>query len=68
MAQTLLLRNRGFRLLWVARTFSLAGTQAARVALTVLIYRLGGGAAGVSMLLLAFTRPPAARPAGGRYR
>lgn len=65
MAQSLLLRNRGFRLLWVARTLSLAGSQAARVALTVLVYRLGGGAAGISILLLAFTAPRLLGPLAG---
>jgi predicted MFS family arabinose efflux permease len=65
MAQSLLRRNRGFRLLWVARTLSLAGSQVARVALTVLVYRLGGGAAGVSVLLLAFTVPRLLGPLAG---
>jgi MFS family permease len=60
-----MLRDRGFRLLWVARTFSLGGNQVAWVALTVLVYRLGGGAAGVSILLLAFTVPRLLGPLAG---
>ena len=62
---SLLVRNRGFRLLWAARTTSVAGSQLARVALIVLVYRLGGGAAGVSVLLLAFTLPRLLGPLAG---
>jgi predicted MFS family arabinose efflux permease len=61
----LLARSRGFRLFWGGRTVSLAGTQIARVALTVLVYRLGGGAAGISILLLAFTLPRLLGPLAG---
>jgi MFS family permease len=64
-SQGLLARSRGFRLLWAGRTVSLAGTQIARVALTVLVYRLGGGAAGISVLLLAFTLPRLLGPLAG---
>jgi MFS family permease len=62
---SLLVRNRGFRLLWAARTTSMAGNQLARVALTVLVYRLGGGAAGVSLLLLALALPRLLGPLAG---
>ncbi|MDX6393943.1 MAG: hypothetical protein QOJ73_5006 [Streptosporangiaceae bacterium] len=65
MSQSLLARSRGFRLFWGGRTVSLAGTQIARVALTVLVYRLGGGAAGISILLLAFTLPRLLGPLAG---
>jgi predicted MFS family arabinose efflux permease len=65
MSQGLLVRSRSFRLYWSARTASIAGNQIARVALTVLVYRLGGGAAGVSILLLAFTLPRLLGPLAG---
>jgi MFS family permease len=65
VSQSLLARSRGFRLFWGGRTVSLAGTQIARVALTVLVYRLGGGAAGISILLLAFTLPRLLGPLAG---
>jgi MFS family permease len=65
VSQGLLARSRGFRLFWGGRTVSLAGTQIARVALTVLVYRLGGGAAGISVLLLAFTLPRLLGPLAG---
>jgi MFS family permease len=65
VSQGLLARSRGFRLFWGGRTISLAGTQIARVALTVLVYRLGGGAAGISVLLLAFTVPRLLGPLAG---
>jgi predicted MFS family arabinose efflux permease len=61
----LLVRSRSFRLYWSARTASIAGNQIARVALTVLVYRLGGGAAGISVLLLAFTLPRLLGPLAG---
>jgi MFS family permease len=61
----LLLGNRSFLLFWAARTASLAGSQLARVALTVFVYSLGGGAAGVSVLLLAFTLPRLLGPFAG---
>lgn len=41
--QKLLTGNRGFLLYWSGRTTSIAGNQLARVALTVLVYELGGG-------------------------
>jgi MFS family permease len=65
VSQGLLARSRGFRLFWSGRTVSFAGTQIARVALTVLVYRLGGGAAGISVLLLAFTVPRLLGPLAG---
>jgi MFS family permease len=65
VSQGLLARSRGFRLFWGGRTVSLAGTQLARVALTVQVYRLGGGAAGISVLLLAFTLPRLLGPLAG---
>jgi MFS family permease len=65
VSQSLLARNRGFRLYWEARTASIAGSQIARVALTVLVYRLGGGPAGISILLLAFTAPHLLGPLAG---
>lgn len=65
MSQSLLAHNRSFRLFWLARTVSIAGNQIARVALTVLVYHLGGGAAGISVLLLAFTVPRLLGPLAG---
>jgi MFS family permease len=61
----LLTGNRGFLLYWSGRTTSIAGNQLARVALTVLVYELGGGAAGVSVLLLAFIVPRLIGPLAG---
>jgi MFS family permease len=55
----------GFRLYLAARTVSIAGSQLALVALTVLVVQLGGGAAGVSVLLLAFTVPRLLGPLAG---
>jgi MFS family permease len=63
--QKLLTGNRGFLLYWSGRTTSIAGNQLARVALTVLVYELGGGAAGVSVLLLAFVVPRLVGPLAG---
>lgn len=57
--------NRDFRLYWTARTVSIAGSQLARVVLTVFVYQLGGGAAGISVLLLAFTLPRLLGPLAG---
>jgi MFS family permease len=65
VSESLLARNRSFRLYWGARTTSIAGNQIARVALTVLVYRLGGGPAGISILLLAFTLPRLLGPLAG---
>jgi MFS family permease len=64
-ARGLLAANASFRLYWIARTVSIAGSQLARVALTVFVYQLGGGAAGVSTLLLAFTLPRLLGPLAG---
>jgi MFS family permease len=61
----LLRKNRDFRLLWIARTVSISGTQLARVALVAFVYQLGGGAAGVSVLLLAMTVPRLFGPLAG---
>jgi MFS family permease len=61
----LLRDNRDFRRFWIARTVSLAGTQLARVALTAFVYQLGGGAAGISVLLLAMTLPRLLGPLAG---
>jgi MFS family permease len=62
---SLLRTSRNFRLYWIARTVSIAGSQLARVALTVFVYQLGGGAAGVSVLLLAMTLPRLFGPLAG---
>jgi MFS family permease len=64
-ARGLLAANASFRRYWIARTVSIAGSQLARVALTVFVYQLGGGAAGVSTLLLAFTLPRLVGPLAG---
>jgi len=64
-ARGLLATNASFRRYWIARTVSIAGSQLARVALTVFVYQLGGGAAGVSTLLLAFTLPRLLGPLAG---
>jgi MFS family permease len=61
----LLRSSRNFRLYWIARTVSIAGSQLARVALTAFVYQLGGGAAGVSVLLLAMTLPRLFGPLAG---
>lgn len=61
----LLRDNRNFRRFWIARTVSLAGTQLARVVLTAFVYQLGGGAAGISVLLLAMTLPRLLGPLAG---
>ena len=61
----LLRASRGFRLYWIARTVSIAGSQLARVALTAFVYQLGGGATGVSVLLLAMTVPRLFGPLAG---
>jgi MFS family permease len=63
--RNLLTTNRGFLLYWSGRTTSIAGNQLARVALTVLVYELRGGAAGVSVLLLAFIIPRLIGPLAG---
>lgn len=64
-ARGLLAANTNFRRYWIARTVSIAGNQLALVALTVFVYQLGGGAAGVSTLLLAFTLPRLLGPLAG---
>lgn len=64
-ARGLLTANASFRRYWIARTVSIAGSQLARVALTVFVYQLGAGAAGVSTLLLAFTLPRLLGPLAG---
>lgn len=61
----LLRASRNFRLYWIARTVSIAGSQLARVALTAFVYQLGGGATGVSVLLLAMTLPRLFGPLAG---
>ncbi len=60
-----LIGNRSFTLYWTARTVSIAGSQIARVALTVLVYQLGAGPVGVSVLLLALTVPRLLGPLAG---
>jgi MFS family permease len=60
-----LIGNRSFTLYWSARTVSIAGNQIARIALTVLVYQLGGGPVGVSVLLLALTVPRLLGPLAG---
>ena len=57
--------SRSFALYWSARTVSIAGNQIARVALTVLVYQLGAGPEGVSVLLLALTVPRLLGPLAG---
>lgn len=57
--------SRSFALYWSARTISISGNQIARVALTVLVYQLGAGPAGVSVLLLALTVPRLLGPLAG---
>jgi MFS family permease len=57
--------NRSFTLYWSARTVSIAGNQIARIALTVLVYQLGAGPVGVSVLLLALTVPRLLGPLAG---
>lgn len=61
----LLRTSRNFRLYWIARTISIAGSQLARVALTAFVFQLGGGATGVSVLLLAMTLPRLFGPLAG---
>jgi MFS family permease len=61
----MLIGNRSFALYWTARTVSIAGSQIARVALTVLVYQLGAGPVGVSVLLLALTVPRLLGPLAG---
>lgn len=61
----LLRASRNFRLYWIARTVSIAGSQLARVALTAFVFQLGGGATGVSVLLLAMTLPRLFGPLAG---
>jgi MFS family permease len=60
-----LIGNRSFTLYWTARTVSIAGSQIARIALTVLVYQLGAGPVGVSVLLLALTVPRLLGPLAG---
>lgn len=64
-ARGLLAASASFRRYWIARTVSIAGSQLARVALTVFVYQLGAGAAGISTLLLAFTLPRLLGPLAG---
>jgi MFS family permease len=64
-AAAVLIGNRSFGLYWSARTVSIAGSQIARVALTVLVYQLGAGPVGVSVLLLALTVPRLLGPLAG---
>lgn len=61
----LLREHAGFRVYWVARTLSVTGDQLARVVLVALVYQGGGGAAGVSVLLLAYTTPRLLGPLAG---
>lgn len=61
----MLIGDRSFALYWSARTVSIAGSQIARVALTVLVYQLGAGPVGVSVLLLALTVPRLLGPLAG---
>jgi MFS family permease len=62
---SLLTGTRSFKLFWGARTVSIAGDRIAAVALTVLVYQLGAGPAGVSVLLLALTVPRLLGPLAG---
>src|SRR5919198_2930334 len=49
------LRERPFRLLWLARTGSSLGDALIPVALAFAVLRIGGGATGLGIVLAAFT-------------